>query len=65
MEAAWSRLSAGSLILVDDYTYPEVSQAINQFVANHIEHIKFKFVFLPDISLDDSWWNGCVVMQVV
>lgn len=63
MEAGWPFLQKGSLILVDDYTYPEVSRAVNQFVANHINQIKFQFVMLPNENTDETWWNGCVVMR--
>lgn len=63
MEAGWKFLQKGSIILVDDYTYPEVSRAVNQFVANHINQIKFQFVMLPNDNTDEIWWNGCVVMQ--
>ncbi len=63
MEAAWPFLQKGSIILVDDYTYPEVSRAINQFVVNHVGEIKFVFVMLPAGNTDDVWWNGCVVMR--
>lgn len=63
MEAGWKYLQKGSIILVDDYTYPEVSRAINQFVANHVGEIKFQFVMLPTENTDETWWNGCVVMR--
>lgn len=63
MEAGWKFLQKGSIILVDDYTYPEVSRAINQFVANHVGEIKFQFVMLPTENTDETWWNGCVVMR--
>lgn len=63
MEAAWPFLQKGSIILVDDYTYPEVSRAINQFVANHVGEVKFVFVMLPTENTDGTWWNGCVVMR--
>ncbi len=65
MEAAWNFLPSGALILVDDYTYPEVSLAVNQFMANHINNIKFQFVFDPIESTDPLWWNGCVVLRKV
>lgn len=65
MEAAWDWLPVGALILVDDYTYPEVMLAVNQFVANHINDVKFQFVFEPMISTDPVWWNGCVVLRRV
>lgn len=63
MEAGWPFLQKGSLILIDDYTYPEVSRAVNQFVANHIDQVKFQFVMLPNQNTDETWWNGCVVMR--
>jgi len=63
MEAAWDFLQKGSILLVDDYTYPEVSRAINQFVANHVDQVKFQFVMLPIENVDDTWWNGCVVLR--
>lgn len=65
MEASWPFLSPGSLIIVDDYTYREVARAVNQFVANHIDHVKFQFVMLPTEDFDPIWWNGCLVMKVV
>ena len=65
MEAGWKYLRSGSIILVDDYFYPEVSRAINQFVSNHIGNIKFQFVMLSPDGLDETWWNGVVVMTVV
>jgi len=64
MEAAWSFLQNGSIVLVDDYIYPEVSRAVNQFVANHIGQVKFLFVMLPMQNTDKTWWNGCVVMRI-
>jgi cephalosporin hydroxylase len=63
MEAAWPFLQKGSIVLVDDYSYSEVSRAVNQFVANHIDQIKFQFVMLPIENVDETWWNGCVVMR--
>ena len=65
MEAGWPFLHSGSIILIDDYFYPEVSRAVNQFVANHINAIKFQFVFLPTEGLDETYWNGVVVMRVI
>lgn len=65
MEAAWPWMRPGSIILVDDYTYPEVSQAVNQFVANHVGQVKFQFVILPTENTDPIWWNGCVVIKVM
>lgn len=65
MEAAWPFLHSGSLVIVDDYTYPEVSRAVNRFVANHIGEVKFQLVFAAMESLDEHWWNGCVVLRVV
>ncbi len=68
MEAAWSYLKPGSLIIVDDYTYPEVSRAINQFVANHIDGVKFQFVMgVPEnmTERDEHYWNGIVVLRVI
>ena len=65
MEAAWDHLHPGSMILVDDYIYPEVSRAVNQFVSNHIHNIQFQFVMLPTEQLDETWWNGVVVLKVI
>lgn len=63
MEAGWPFLQRGGLMLVDDYTYNEVSRAINQFVARHVGEVKFQFVVLPFENTDETWWNGCVVMR--
>lgn len=68
MEAAWEFLHSGSIILVDDYSYPEVIRAINQFIANHIDRIRFQFVMgsMGDFEdMGETWWNGCVVMRVI
>ena len=65
MEAGWPFLHKGSIILVDDYTYPEVSRAVNQFVANHINQVKFQFVMLPNDNTDETWWNGVLVLRVI
>lgn len=63
MEAVWRFLAPGALVIVDDYTYPEVMRAVNQFVANHINDIKIQFIFDPIQSTDPVWWNGCVVLR--
>lgn len=65
MEAGWPHLQKGSLILVDDYTYPEVGRAVNRFVANHINQVKFQFVMLPNENTDATWWNGVVVLRIL
>jgi len=65
MEAAWRFLVPGALILVDDLIYPEVIRAVNQFISNHIESVKIKFVMLPNQNTDDVWWNGVCVLQVI
>lgn len=67
MEAAWPYLRDGSIVLVDDYTYNEVSLAVNQFVANHRDQVKFQLVFLPNQvdGTDPMYWNGIVVMRIV
>jgi predicted O-methyltransferase YrrM len=64
MEAAWPHLRPGSIVIVDDYTYPPVQRAVNRFVANHISTIKFLFMFDPIFNTDPIWWNGCVVLRV-
>lgn len=68
MEAAWPYLHTGSIILVDDYSYPEVNAAINQFVANHANRITFQFVMATKHGVgavtDPTWWNGVVVLKV-
>lgn len=63
MEAAWRFLAHDALIIVDDYTYPEVSRAVNQFIANHLNDVKIQFIFDPVQSTDLVWWNGCVVLR--
>lgn len=64
MEAAWPHLRHGSIVIVDDYTYPEVQRAVNRFVANHFNTVKFLFMFDPIYNTDPTWWNGCVVLRV-
>jgi len=63
MEAAWRFLAPGALIIVDDYTYPEVSLAVNQFICNHINEVKPLLILDPIESTDETWWNGCVVLR--
>lgn len=69
MEAAWPYLRPGSIILVDDYSYPEVNAAINQFIANHLEHITIQFVMATQLGAgsvpDETWWNGVVALKVI
>jgi predicted O-methyltransferase YrrM len=67
METAWNFLQPGSLILVDDYSYREVREAVTQFLYNHQEHIGVQFVMAPmgDFeNVGEIWWNGCVVLRV-
>jgi predicted O-methyltransferase YrrM len=63
MEAAWKFLAPDALIVVDDYTYPEVVRAVNQFMANHLHKVKPMFVFSVPENNDPVWWNGAVVLQ--
>ena len=65
MEAGWKHLVPGSIVLVDDLTYPEVTRAVNQFISNHIGNLKIKFVMLPEKNTDEIWWNGICVLQVI
>lgn len=65
LEAAWPFLQTDSLIIVDDYTYPEVIRSINQFVANHIDRVKFQFVVAVLQNNDEIYWNGIVVLRVI
>jgi len=65
MEAAWKFLLPGSIVLVDDLTYPEVTRAVNQFISNHVGNLKIKFVMLPEQNTDEIWWNGVCVLQVI
>lgn len=67
MEACWGYLHTGSFILVDDYSYPEVRRAVNQFITNHIDHIGIQFVMAPMgefENMGETWWNGYVVLRV-
>jgi predicted O-methyltransferase YrrM len=65
MEAGWKFLQKGSLVLVDDLTYPDVTRAVNQFISNHVGNLKIKFVMLPEQNTDEVWWNGVCVLQVI
>lgn len=68
LETAWPFLANDAVILVDDYTYFEVSSSLNQFIANHRDQVKLRFVMLPADTVppgvDKIWWNGVVVLQV-
>ncbi len=64
MEAGWPYLRPGSIVLVDDYSYTEVARAINQFVENHKNNLRFEFVMSSPRDMDALWWNGAVVMRV-
>jgi predicted O-methyltransferase YrrM len=68
MEAAWSHLRKGSVIIVDDYFYPEVTRAVNQFIANHIDRVKVLLIVdsLNETNAPDPvWWNGVVCLRVL
>lgn len=65
MEAAWNYLANDALILVDDYTYPEVVRAVNQFITNHAGQVKIQFVVNVPDNNDPIWWNGCVVLKKI
>jgi predicted O-methyltransferase YrrM len=65
IEACWEFLQSGSLIIIDDTRYPEVRQAINQFVAKHPDLLECLFAILPDHEFDKHWWNGITVLRVV
>jgi hypothetical protein len=65
MEAAWKYLADDALILVDDYTYPEVVRAVNQFITNHAGQVKIQFVVNVPDNNDLIWWNGCVVLKKI
>lgn len=64
MEAAWTHMRHGSLVIVDDFTYPEVQRAVNRFIANHIKNVKPLFIMDPIQNTDPVWWNGVVVLRV-
>lgn len=63
MEAAWRYLADDALIIIDDYTYPEVIRAVNQFITNHPGQVKIQFVMGVPENNDPIWWNGCVVLK--
>lgn len=68
MEAGWKHLKPGSLVVVDDYSYPEVVKAVNHFVTNHADRLKYLFVMSTFGGWEDcheTYWNGIVVMQVI
>jgi predicted O-methyltransferase YrrM len=65
MEAGWSHLRTGSIILVDDFLYPEVNRAINQFIANHVNEIKILVAIDSMNDVDAVWWNGVIALRVL
>jgi protein O-GlcNAc transferase len=68
MEAAWSHLRKGSVIIVDDYFYPEVTRAVNQFIANHVDRVKVLLIVdsLNETNAPDPvWWNGIICLRVI
>lgn len=65
MEAAWNFLAKDAIIMVDDYTYPEVMRAVNKFISNHQNEIKPLLIIDPIESTDPTWWNGCVILRRV
>lgn len=65
LEACWEFLQSGSLIIVDDTRYPEVRQAVNQFVTNHPDLLEYVFVMTPAHEFDKNWWNGIIVLRVI
>jgi predicted O-methyltransferase YrrM len=65
MEIAWKHLQSGSIIIVDDFLYPEVNRAINQFIANHIDKVKVLLIVDSMNDCDPVWWNGVCVLRVL
>jgi predicted O-methyltransferase YrrM len=65
MEAGWPHLQPGSIVLVDDFLYPEVNRAINKFIANHIDHIKILVAMDSMNDCDEVWWNGVIALRVL
>lgn len=65
MEAGWPYLHSGSIILVDDFLYPEVNRAVNQFISNHIDRVKILIAIDSMQDVDPIWWNGVLVMRVL
>jgi predicted O-methyltransferase YrrM len=65
MEAAWSHLQPGSIVIVDDLLYPPVNLAVNQFIANHINQIKPLLIIDSLGDTDPVWWNGVCCLRVI
>lgn len=63
--AAWSFLQAGSLIIVDDFLYPGVNRAVNQFIADHVDRVKVLLMVDSMNDCDLVWWNGVCVLRVL
>lgn len=65
MEAGWPHLKSGSLLVVDDFIYPPVNLAINQFIANHAGRVQVFFALDSINATDAVWWNGVFVLRVL
>jgi len=65
MEAGWPFLSPGSIIIVDDFLYPEVNRAVNQFIANHKDKVKILIAMDSMNDVDSVWWNGVLALRVL
>ena len=65
IEAGWPFLKSGSIIIVDDFLYPEVNRAINQFIANHIDQVKILVAIDSMQETDKTWWNGVMILRVL
>jgi cephalosporin hydroxylase len=65
MEAGWPFLHPGSVVIVDDFLYPEVNRAINQFVANYKDNVKILFAVDSMKDVDETWWNGFIAFRVI
>jgi predicted O-methyltransferase YrrM len=65
MEAGWPFLKPGSVVIADDFLYPEVNRAINQFITNHAEHVKILFAIDSLNDCDETYWNGIFALRVI
>jgi len=65
MELGFQFMQSGSVLIVDDLFYPEVTRAVNQFIANHVNQVRVMLMIDSMQAVDPVWWNGVCAIRVL